>query len=73
MTIHERVTVKGGRVEVRHPDLPEGAEAEVIILVEPYQEELPPLASFLGQGRGCFSNAEEIDDFIRSEREAWES
>jgi len=69
MTIRERVTVKGGRIEIRHPDLLEGMEVEVIVLVDLTKEELPSLSSFLGQGRGCFSSAEEIDEFIRSERE----
>jgi hypothetical protein len=35
MTIRERVTVKeGGRIEILHPELPVGTEAEVIVLVE---------------------------------------
>lgn len=30
-----------------------------------------PLAKFLGAGKGCFENAEEIDAFLRGERDAW--
>lgn len=30
-----------------------------------------PLASFLGAGKGCFETAEEIDAFLRGERDAW--
>ena len=43
MTIHERVTIQaGGLIEIRHPGLPDGVEADVVIQVE----ELP-LASGL--------------------------
>jgi hypothetical protein len=40
MTIHQRVKIQpGGAVEVRNPDLPVGAEAEVTITVTEPQEE----------------------------------
>ena len=72
ITVRERVVVRNeGILEIRHPELPEGAEAEVIILLEPRQD-IPPLGSFIGQGKGCFSSVEEVDAFLRSEREAWE-
>jgi len=61
-TIKERVTVKpGGVIELRHPELPEGTEAEVIIMVEQPGTELPLLASFIGKGKGSFSNASKVD------------
>ena len=61
-TIKERVTVKpGGVIELRHPELPEGTEAEVIIMVEQPGTELPLLASFIGKGKGSFSNASKAD------------
>jgi hypothetical protein len=71
-TIKERVTVKsGGVIELRHPEVPTGTEAEVIIMVEKPGTELPLLASFIGKGKGSFSNASEVDAFIRSERDSW--
>ncbi|MBI3797102.1 MAG: hypothetical protein HY268_09075 [Deltaproteobacteria bacterium] len=71
--IRERVTIKpGGMIELCHPELPAGVEAEVIIMVEQPAEEPPPLASFIGKGKGCFSNAAAIDTFIRAERDTWE-
>jgi hypothetical protein len=40
MTIHQRVKIQpGGSVEVRSPDLPVGAEAEVTITVEEPKED----------------------------------
>jgi hypothetical protein len=33
---------------------------------------LPPLASLIGKGQGCFQDAAEVDAFLRSERDSWE-
>jgi|1185.fasta_scaffold16595_2 hypothetical protein len=47
MTIRHRVTVQpGGSIEIHDPQLPDGAEAEVLITVEG-QEEEPPLGEFV--------------------------
>jgi hypothetical protein len=71
--IKQHVTVeKGGVVRVQSPDLPEGAKAEVIVLVERRVKTQPSLSSFFGTGQGCFTSIEEVDTFIRSERDAWE-
>lgn len=35
------------------------------------RENLPPLTQLMGQARGCFENATEIDTFIRTERDSW--
>jgi hypothetical protein len=48
-----------------------GTQAEIIVLVE-QSSEAPPLVSFIGKGKGCFSNAAEVDAFIRAERDDWE-
>ncbi|HKV12500.1 MAG TPA: hypothetical protein VJ725_30425 [Thermoanaerobaculia bacterium] len=81
-TIRQRVTVQpGGVIEIQHPDLPVGAEADVtiqkgetLVLIEVKRPlgELSSLSSFIGRGQGCFKNAAEVDDFIRAERDAWE-
>lgn len=43
--VRQRVTVgPGGIIEVKSPDLPEGAEAEVIVLVEQQQRPSPDAA-----------------------------
>lgn len=71
--IRERVTVQsGGRIEIVHPELPSGVEAEVIVMLESTAPELPPLASFVGKGKGSFQSAAEIDAFLRAERDAWD-
>ena len=72
--IKETVTIQpGGLIEIRRTDLPEGASAEVIVMVEEQPAAPPlPLSSFLGKGKGCFESAAEVDQFIRRERDAWD-
>ena len=71
--IKENVIIRpGGLIEIRRPDLPEGAAAEVIVMVEDRPEKLPRLTSFIGKAKGCFRSAAEVDAFIRAERDAWD-
>ena len=71
--IRERTTVKtGGILELCHPELPVGAEAEVIIMVERPDVPPAPLVSFLGRAKGCFGSVAEVDEFLRGERQSWE-
>ena len=35
-------------------------------------EELPDLSSLIGKSKGLFSNPREADQYIRSERDAWD-
>jgi len=74
---HVRVGNRG-QIFIERPELIAGTEAEVIIMIEdqpePHPPEAPPpLASFLGEGKGCFSTAAEIDSFLRAERDRWDS
>ena len=72
--IKEQVTIKpGGLVEFRHPDLPAGAIAEVIVLVEGPADEPPSLTSLIGTTKGLFGSAEEADAYLRQERDSWDS
>ena len=62
----------GGRVEIPSTDLPEGSEATVRIVVE----DLPPrrkVSEILADypGGQLFKTAEEVDKYIKEERESW--
>ncbi len=61
----------GGRIEIRSDELPEGHEAEVIVLVQS-PEPSPRYAGFFGTGRGAFPTAAEADAVPRGERDAWQ-
>jgi hypothetical protein len=72
---HQVVVQKGGRVEVRSPDLKPGTLADVIIL-----EPSPPapaagparrLSDLVGSCKGMFSSPREADAFLDQERDAW--
>ncbi|RCJ34787.1 hypothetical protein A6770_16650 [Nostoc minutum NIES-26] len=73
--IKQKVIVQpGGVVEICSPELPTGATVEVIILLEsPPQQSEKSLTSFIGSTKGSFATPEEVDRFIRQERDAWES
>lgn len=72
--IKKRVVVKpGGIVEVQDPDLPEGATAEVIVLLGEHAEaERASLAEMVGAARGVFDSVDEVDGYLRKLREEWD-
>lgn len=74
-TIRERTTVKrGGIVEIRHPSLPEGVSAEVVVTIaDASPSPTSPLSTYLGKGKGAFASAEEADEYVSHERDAWEA
>ena len=66
----------GGLVEIRSLELPAGATVEVIVLLETIPDIDEPqksLTSFIGAAKGIFPNPESADQFIRQERDSWES
>ncbi len=64
----------GGVIEIQSPELPAGATVEVIVLLEPQaQSASQGLSRFIGAAQGNFATPAEVDQFIRLEREAWES
>jgi hypothetical protein len=72
-TIRENITVEQeGVIEIHNPALSVGTKAEVIVHVEKPPVEEQPLVSFLGRGKGCFTDAAEVDAFLRAERESWD-
>lgn len=71
--IREHVTVQaGGRIEIPASELPAGAEAEVIVVLEQTERRSGSLLNMLGKGKGCFTSPEAADAFIRRERDAWD-
>ncbi|HOE12165.1 MAG TPA: hypothetical protein PLQ35_02195 [bacterium] len=77
--IKETVRIQpGGVIEIRRPQLPEGALAEVIVMLEsdtPIRDavsSVPRLTDFFGACKGLFASATEADGFIRELREEWE-
>ncbi len=70
--IKENVIIgAGGLIEIRCPDLPEGAAAEVIVVVESPESGPPPLTSLLGKAHSGYASGEEADAFLRAERDTW--
>jgi hypothetical protein len=74
--IRQKTVVQpNGTVIIQSPELPLGAIVEVIVLVDPQPSDplKLTLTSLIGTGQGSFSTPEEADQFIRRERDLWES
>jgi hypothetical protein len=66
----------GGRIEVSVPELVEGQQATVfVVLEEKVQEPKRTLSEILRNypGGQLFKTAAEVDAYIRAERDSWES
>jgi len=66
---------RGHTIELVEPleFIPHGTEITIEVTVEISDEIVPPITSFIGTAKGSFATPEEVDQFIRQERDAWES
>jgi hypothetical protein len=64
----------GHRIEIEVPELPVGARATVLILLEEPQPPKRRLQEVLGDypGGRLFKSAEEVDAYLREERDSWD-
>jgi hypothetical protein len=71
----QTIVLPGSRIEVQSPELPEGRPATVMIVVEdepiPRRRLSEVLAGY--PGGQLFRSAEEVDAYIRAERDSWDS
>ncbi len=69
----EILVLPGGRIELEIPELKAGTHAEVVILLAEQDRKPQTFSSITGKGKGAFSTPKEADDFLRKERDTWES
>jgi hypothetical protein len=66
----------GGKIEISAPQLVAGQQATVIVKVEDEQPEKLTITERLARanyhGGALFKTAEEVDAYIREERDSWE-
>jgi hypothetical protein len=66
----------GGKIEIIAPELIAGQQATVIVKVESEQPEKLTITERLARanyyGGALFKTAEEVDAYIREERDSWE-
>lgn len=70
----QTTVLPGGRIEIHAPGLPEGRRVTVLVLDEadpPKRRLSDVLAGY--PGGQLFRTAEEVDAYLRAEREAWDS
>ncbi|MCQ1538275.1 hypothetical protein FTO68_04635 [Methanocalculus taiwanensis] len=71
--IRKQVKIQSdGLIQIYVPEFKPGTIAEVIVLEPSEKKKKRSLTSIIGKGQGCFGSAEEVDAFIRKERESWE-
>ncbi|HNR33123.1 MAG TPA: hypothetical protein PKI11_19690 [Candidatus Hydrogenedentes bacterium] len=65
---------KGGHIEIPPVDLPEGTEAELVLLVHLAGEykRTSSIMDMRGLLRGTYGTAREADAYLRAERDSWE-
>ena len=71
----ETTVLPGQRIEIETPELPEGALAEVIVLVPDMQEPRVSMLEFLRSlppGPRLFATPAEAEAHLQEERDAWE-
>ena len=76
LTLQVQTTIlPGHRIEIQAPELPEGRSATVLVLVEEESQPKRRLSEVLAgyAGGQLFRSAEEVDAYLRAEREAWDS
>lgn len=75
--LHRKITVlPGGKIEITDEALPSGELVEVIILLpEPSAMPRRSAIDILAEvpGHRLFTTAAEVDDYLRKERDSWES
>lgn len=73
--VHVKTKVlPGGRIEIFESDLPVGEEVDVFVYKNPPRDQLRSAMDVIREApkRRGFKTAEEVDDFIREERDSWD-
>jgi hypothetical protein len=76
LTFQVQTTVlPGHRIEIQAPDLAEGRSVTVLVLVDETPLPKRRLSDILAHypGGQLFRSAEEVDNYLRTEREAWDN
>jgi hypothetical protein len=65
----------GHRIEIQAPELPEGRTATVVVFVDETPLQKRRLRDILADypGGQLFRSGEEVDDYLRAERESWDN
>lgn len=75
IAIHFTATVApDGKIEITAPELKPGMTANITVTIDVKPQQKRGALEILADmpGHQLFQTAEEVDDYIRAEREAWE-
>jgi hypothetical protein len=76
VALQVRTTIlPGHRIEIQAPELPEGRTATVLVFVDEVPLPKRRLSDILADypGGQLFRSAEEVDAYLRAERESWDN
>ncbi len=70
----ETTILPGGRIEISSPELVPGQKAKVLVMIESESRQKRSAIDILSEAPGhrAFKSAEEVDAYIREERDSWE-
>ncbi len=70
----ETTILPGGRIEISSPELVPGQKAKVLVMIESESHQKRSAIDILAEAPGhrAFKSAEEVDAYIREERDSWE-
>lgn len=75
--VHIKTTIlPGGKIEISAPELPPGKQVDVFVVVEGEEPTKKRRALDIlekAPGHRLFQTAEEVDAYIREERDSWDS
>jgi hypothetical protein len=71
----QTTVLPGHRIELSAPELPEGCSATVFVVLAPAAAPKRRLSDILAgyPGGQLFRTGEEVDAYLRAERDAWDS
>ncbi|MBY0526062.1 MAG: hypothetical protein K2R98_21890 [Gemmataceae bacterium] len=69
----ETTVLPGNRIEIHVPELPEGRRTTVFVQMDEARTAKRPLSEVLkNYPGGLFRSAEEVDAYLRAERDSWD-
>jgi hypothetical protein len=74
LTTVETTVLPGGRIEISSPTLIPGQKAKVLVMIEGDQSPKRSAIDILAEAKGhrLFKTAQEVEAYLREERDSWE-
>lgn len=72
--IHQSAVIeKNGLLEIHSPELQEGGMVDITLSIQYPNQYDKPLSNLIGIAKGCYDSSKDVIDFIRRERDQWDT